>query len=171
MYDKGFLYDYLVNFYEFSGRAINSLLDMYDYLMYGNDKDFPNDLPKKLQDFLADFWSQKRLIIYKDICEKLPEDRISYYFKNFNVQQLSVIFFALGYGISEDEIHLLMKKGMTTSNLELILRALIEREWKDIQQLEKEIAKNFRTRFSEEQFSIFIKEYAQRKDVLSASIL
>ena len=97
--------------------------------------------------------------------------KISYYFKNFNLQQLSVIFFALGYGICDDEIYLLMKKSMSARNLELILRALIEWDWKDTQQLEKEIAQNFKTSFNEEKFVTFIKEYAQRKDVLNLSLI
>lgn len=42
MYDKDFLYDYLINFYEFSGRIIDGILDMYDYMINGNDEDFPN---------------------------------------------------------------------------------------------------------------------------------
>lgn len=95
MYDKDFLYDYLINFYEFSGRIIDGILDMYDYIINGNDEDFPNNLPKKLQIFLADYWSEKRLTIYKNICEKTSEEKISYYFKNFNLQQLSVIFLHL----------------------------------------------------------------------------
>ena len=170
MYDKDFLYDYLINFYEFSGRIIDGILDMYDYIINGNDEDFPNNLPKKLQIFLADYWSEKRLTIYKNICEKTSEEKISYYFKNFNLQQLSVILFALGYGISDDEIYLLMKKSMSARNLELILRALIEWDWKDTQQLEKEIAQNFKTSFNEEKFVTFIKEYAQHKDVLNRKV-
>lgn len=51
MYDKDFLYDYLINFYEFSGRIIDGILDMYDYIINGNDEDFPNNLPKNYRFF------------------------------------------------------------------------------------------------------------------------
>lgn len=37
---------------------------------------------------------------------------------------------------------------MSARNLELILRALIEWDWKDTQQLEKEITQNFKTSFN-----------------------
>lgn len=61
MYDKYFLYDYLINFYEFSGRIIDGILDMYDYIINGNDEDFPNNLPKKTTNFLG------RLLVGKAI--------------------------------------------------------------------------------------------------------
>lgn len=173
MYDKKFLYDYLVNFNDFSACRFSGIFDMYDYIIYVDDNDFPNDLPKKLQDFLVNYWwSKNRLLVYENICKSIPEDKIPYYFKNFNVQQLPVIFFALGYGISEEEVRLLMKKGMTPENLISILQSLIEWDWKDIRQIEEKITLNFRTRFSEKRFWEFIMEYTtQHKDYYNEKII
>lgn len=128
IYDKKFLFEYLT---EADGaiwkQPVDFLLnDYYLAVIKGWLMGIENDLPTKLQSFLNDYyWKKSNYRIAEDICSKIPENMIPYYFKTFNFYQLSIIFFAICYGISYEQLSFFCKKKITAENMSNILDCLI----------------------------------------------
>lgn len=157
-YDTNFLYEFLITAEGHIWRDSIDFLICNWYCDINDGKIDEKIMPKDYKFFLENYYFKEKIeTIANDICTKIDSKKIPYYFKNFSFPQLSVIFFAISYGLRKEQLQLFSRKELTASNMSSILYCLISIG--NDPNIIKQMSENFKGRFSQTRFERFVREH------------